>query len=106
MPMDEQNGAPREPPAQPERSEPAMELHTPSAALAPKGPGFTRRFKDALTVSGVNFRSFSKECWRVLRITKKPDKQEFATIVKISGVGILVIGFIGFALHAAKELLF
>ncbi|MBN2459486.1 protein translocase SEC61 complex subunit gamma [Candidatus Woesearchaeota archaeon] len=42
---------------------------------------------------------FWVECKRVLRITKKPDKQEYLTIVKVSGLGILAIGLIGFILH-------
>ena len=44
------------------------------------------------------FKSFIIECGRVLKITKKPDAFEFKTIVKVSGLGILVIGLIGFLL--------
>ena len=43
---------------------------------------------------------------RVLRATKRPDMQEFKTIVKISGIGILLIGLIGFLITMGKELLF
>lgn len=46
------------------------------------------------------------ECKRVLKVTKKPDRQEFTTIVKVSGVGILIIGLIGFLINMFKELLF
>lgn len=53
---------------------------------------------------GLN--EFMGECKRVLRVTKKPDAFEFKTIVKVSGLGILVIGFIGFLLTLGKELLF
>lgn len=53
-----------------------------------------------------SFKSFILECRRVLTITKKPNKEEFLTIVKISGIGILVIGAIGFILHLVKQLLF
>jgi protein transport protein SEC61 subunit gamma-like protein len=42
---------------------------------------------------------FWVECKRVLRITKKPNKEEFITIVKVSGLGILAIGLIGFIFH-------
>lgn len=45
------------------------------------------------------FREFVDECTRVLRITKKPDKSEFLTVSKVAGLGILIIGFIGFTLH-------
>ena len=47
---------------------------------------------------------FLKECGRVLKVTKKPTKEEFKTIVKISGLGIAVIGVIGFILHMAYYL--
>lgn len=43
------------------------------------------------------------DCLRVLRTTKKPDKEEFKTIVKVSGIGILVIGAIGFLVHLLNE---
>lgn len=45
------------------------------------------------------FKQFVSECMRVLRITKKPDKVEFTTVVKVAGLGILFIGLIGFVLH-------
>jgi protein transport protein SEC61 subunit gamma-like protein len=51
-------------------------------------------------------KTFITECKRVLRVTKKPDKQEFTTIVKISSIGMAIIGVIGFLVHFAKELLF
>ena len=51
-------------------------------------------------------KSFIVECKRVLRVTKKPNREEFATIVKISAIGMGVIGLIGFIIHFAKELLF
>ena len=50
-------------------------------------------------------KEFSIECIRVLRITKRPNKEEFLTIVKVSGLGILVIGFIGFVFHILNQLL-
>jgi len=51
-------------------------------------------------------KDFITECKRVLMITKKPDKEELKTIVKISGLGILIIGLIGFLIHLIKEVLF
>ncbi len=51
------------------------------------------------------FNQFVTECKRVLRITKKPDRQEFSTVVKVSGLGILVIGLIGFILHMISQAL-
>ncbi|NQU79539.1 protein translocase SEC61 complex subunit gamma [Candidatus Woesearchaeota archaeon] len=45
------------------------------------------------------------ECIRVLKVTKKPTKEEFKTIVKVSGLGMLVVGLIGFLITLVKELL-
>jgi len=53
----------------------------------------------------LKLKDFIIECKRVMRITKKPDKEEFLTIVKVSGVGILIIGFIGFVLHMINQLI-
>ncbi|MEM4263860.1 MAG: protein translocase SEC61 complex subunit gamma [Candidatus Woesearchaeota archaeon] len=46
------------------------------------------------------------ECKRVIKVTKKPDRTEFKTIVKVSGIGILIIGAIGFLINMFKELFF
>ena len=49
---------------------------------------------------------FIKETARVLRITKKPDKNEFLSLVKVTGLGIAIIGALGFAIFMFKQLLF
>lgn len=54
----------------------------------------------------TKFSRFVKECIRVLKITKKPTKEEFKTISKISGLGILIIGLIGFLVHVIDLLIF
>lgn len=41
-------------------------------------------------------KQFYKESIRVLRVTKKPDMSEFKTVTKVTGLGMLVIGAIGF----------
>jgi protein transport protein SEC61 subunit gamma and related proteins len=62
--------------------------------------------KDIKQSKYERFKSFIVECKRVLKVTKKPDKLEFKTIVKVSGIGILIIGLIGFLINMAKELFF
>ncbi len=42
------------------------------------------------------FKSFIIQCRRVFRVTKKPNKDEFKTIVKVSALGILIVGLLGF----------
>ena len=54
----------------------------------------------------MSFKGFFEECVRVLKVTKKPDKIEFSTVVKISGLGILAIGLIGFVVVMIKQLFF
>ncbi|HIG98223.1 TPA: protein translocase SEC61 complex subunit gamma [Candidatus Woesearchaeota archaeon] len=54
----------------------------------------------------AKLRTFVGECRRVLTVTKKPTKQELTSIVKVSAVGIALIGLIGFVLHTAKTMMF
>ncbi len=51
-------------------------------------------------------KSFIQESIRVLKVTKKPDATEFKTIVKVSGLGIIIIGLIGFIVQMFKLLFF
>lgn len=55
---------------------------------------------------GTKMKTFLKECMRVLRVTKKPDMPEFKTIVKVSGLGMLIIGMVGFIIQMIKAMLF
>lgn len=50
-------------------------------------------------------KKFYGECLRVLTVTKKPDKIEYKTIVKVSGIGIMIIGAIGFIITMIKQLI-
>ena len=52
------------------------------------------------------FKKFVKECVRVLKVTKKPSNMEFKTIVKVSALGMLIIGFMGFLVQMIYLLLF
>nr|MBA4404980.1 protein translocase SEC61 complex subunit gamma [Nanoarchaeum sp.] len=51
------------------------------------------------------FKSFILQCKRVFQITKKPTKEELKVIVKVTAIGIAVIGAIGFIIHISWELL-
>ena len=39
------------------------------------------------------------EYLRVLKLTRKPTRDEFTVIAKVAGAGILLIGFIGFIIY-------
>jgi len=59
-----------------------------------------------LSSTWVKFKSFTNECVRVLKVTRKPDILEFKTIVKVSGLGILVLGLLGFLFAMGNQILF
>ncbi len=48
---------------------------------------------------------FIKETLRVLRITKKPSKEEYLSIVKVTGIGSLLIGALGFIIFLLDQFL-
>lgn len=50
-------------------------------------------------------KSFINEYSRVFKITKKPGREEFMTIVKASALGIAVLGVIGFIVQILWVLL-
>jgi len=50
-------------------------------------------------------RRFFFESIRVLKVTKKPSKEEFKTIVKASAIGLSIIGLLGFAINMFRQLL-
>ena len=54
----------------------------------------------------IKRKTFINECVRVLKVTKKPNKLEFKTIVKASALGILIIGMLGFIIQMMRQLLF
>ena len=50
------------------------------------------------------FKTFIVECRRVWQVTKKPTRDELKAIVKVTGIGILIIGFIGFVINMLWQL--
>ena len=58
-------------------------------------------FQDTL----VRLKSFFLQSRRVWLVTKKPTKREFKAVVKVSGLGILLIGLIGFLISLSAQLI-
>jgi len=52
----------------------------------------------------TSLKSFIEKCKRVWMVLKKPTKQEFITVAKVSAVGILVIGLLGFIISIIMKL--
>lgn len=50
-------------------------------------------------------KSFLIECRRVFRATKKPSREEYKIIVKVSGIGMLIIGLIGFIVQMVWQII-
>lgn len=50
-------------------------------------------------VSAADIKAKFEKYVRVLKITKKPDIDEFSASLKITGIGILIIGAIGFIVY-------
>lgn len=50
-------------------------------------------------------RKFLHECKRVLRVARKPDREEYLTIAKVTGLGILLIGLVGFVITMIATLI-
>jgi protein transport protein SEC61 subunit gamma-like protein len=59
-----------------------------------------------MNIDKESIHSFLKQCERVLRVSRKPDKQEYLTVSKVTGLGIIVIGLIGFVITLVSQVLF
>jgi protein transport protein SEC61 subunit gamma-like protein len=51
-------------------------------------------------------KNFLKECRRILKVTKKPSREEYKTIVKVSAIGMGIVGLLGFLINMGKQLIF
>ena len=43
-----------------------------------------------------SIKSFTAQCIRVWHLLKKPSKNEFTTVAKVSALGLVLIGLLGF----------
>lgn len=48
---------------------------------------------------------FIKQCRRVLHVSKKPEREEYKNVAKITGIGVIIIGIIGFIISLIAQLL-
>jgi len=53
----------------------------------------------------TRLKSFLIQTKRVLQVTRKPTREEFRVIAKVTGLGIAAIGALGFVLSIIKGLL-
>lgn len=55
--------------------------------------------------TGLGLRSFVRASIRLLRLARKPDRDELLLSLRICLLGILVVGAIGFAIYFIASLL-
>ena len=46
-----------------------------------------------------SFNKFIKDSKRVLKVARKPDGPEYMELAKVSSIGVVIIGVIGFAIY-------
>ena len=49
--------------------------------------------------------SFIKQCQRVLQVAKRPDRDEYYNVARITGLGIVIIGAVGFIITIIAQIL-
>ncbi|MCQ8904545.1 MAG: protein translocase SEC61 complex subunit gamma [Methanothermobacter sp.] len=49
--------------------------------------------------------NFIKQSKRVLKVSKKPNREEYLNVSKVTGIGIIIIGVIGFIISIIAQLL-
>ncbi|VVB83656.1 Protein translocase subunit SecE [uncultured archaeon] len=52
----------------------------------------------------TSLKSFLEKCKRVWMVLRKPTREEFLKIAKVSAVGILIIGILGFLISIVIKL--
>jgi len=57
-----------------------------------------------MNLSRESTSQFIRQCRRVLHVSKKPDREEFQNVAKITGLGIILIGVIGFVISLIAQL--
>lgn len=48
---------------------------------------------------------FTQKCVRVWNVLRKPTREEFSMVSKVSGIGILIIGALGFIISIVLAIL-
>ena len=52
-----------------------------------------------------NISQFLRQCRRVLYVSRRPDGDEYINVAKVTGIGIIIIGVIGFIISLVAQLL-
>ena len=49
--------------------------------------------------------NFIKQSQRGLKVSRKPDREEYINVAKVTGIGIILIGVIGFIISIVAQLI-
>ena len=52
-----------------------------------------------------SFNKFIKDSKRVLKVSKKPDRQEYLELAKVTSIGVVIVGVIGFVIFLLGSLI-
>ncbi len=52
-----------------------------------------------------SFNKFVKDSKRVLKVSKKPDKQEYFELAKVTSLGVVIVGVLGFVVFLLGALI-
>lgn len=69
-----------------------------------KAPTKNKAKMEQQIIKQSRVKRFIKETGRVMRILKKPSKIEFLGLLKITGLGITIIGAFGFIIFMLKQI--
>jgi len=56
-------------------------------------------------MKAIDIKEVLREWNRVIKLSKKPKKNEFVTIAKITGLGMILIGIIGFLIRLIVQII-
>ncbi|RLF60586.1 MAG: protein translocase SEC61 complex subunit gamma [Thermoplasmata archaeon] len=56
-------------------------------------------------MKAIDIKEVLREWNRVIKLSKKPKKNEFMTIAKITGLGMILIGIIGFLIRLIVQII-
>ena len=93
------------PEVQPKDEETAQQTQYQEPEQQPQQPAESGNGVKKIKEWWFQLKKFGKECRRVLKVTQKPNKEEFLTIAKVSALGMSIIGLIGFALSMIQQLI-
>ncbi len=58
-----------------------------------------------MKINKESMSQFIKMNQRVLRVARRPDREEYINVAKVTGLGIIVIGIIGFIISLIAQAL-